>query len=100
MINFLVSQNQSAIALVCSVEHVEEFVLKFLPYLLITSSLFLAATFVVYAALPRLRNVHGLTVMCHVASKFLLYIGLALSQLHVGAANDTSCIFLGKNMSY
>ena len=73
----------------------------FLPYLLIVFSLFFVAIFVVYAILPRMRNVHGLTIMCQVASMFFMYICLALSQLSVGADdgadNDTSCIFLGKN---
>jgi len=51
------------------------------PYILFVSSLFLIATFVVYALVPEMRNVHGLCVMCQVAATTVTYIGLGTVQL-------------------
>jgi hypothetical protein len=48
---------------------------------LITSSVFLFATFLVYACLPSLQNLHGKTLMCHVASLFAAYVCLSIAQL-------------------
>jgi hypothetical protein len=48
---------------------------------LITSSLFLLATFLVYACLPSLQNLHGKTLMCHVVSLFAAYVCLSVAQL-------------------
>ncbi|XP_069688377.1 G-protein coupled receptor Mth2-like isoform X2 [Periplaneta americana] len=48
---------------------------------LITSSVFLLATFLVYACLPSLQNLHGKTLMCHVASLFSAYVCLSVAQL-------------------
>lgn len=36
-----------------------QLVLKVFPYFLFLSSLFLIATFVVYAMIPEIRNIHG-----------------------------------------
>ena len=40
-----------------------QLVLKVFPYFLFVSSLFLIATFVVYAMIPEIRNIHGIVQM-------------------------------------
>ncbi|XP_063973107.1 G-protein coupled receptor Mth2-like isoform X3 [Diachasmimorpha longicaudata] len=52
---------------------------------LVMSMPFLAATFLVYALLPELRNIHGMTLMLYVASLFSGYMGLIVVQF--GAAS-------------
>ena len=86
-------------ALVCFPPQVEpprsEIVaMKVFPFFLFVSSIFLIATFVVYALLPEIRNVHGVTIMCHVASLAVMYIGLACIQLL--SLPDGACVGLGK----
>ena len=69
------------------------------PYFLIVSSIFLIITFLVYVALPEIRNIHGVTIMSQVASLAVMYITLGLIQLHVGGYDDPVsyriCIVLG-----
>lgn len=49
------------------------------PWLLFVSSIFLLATFIVYAIVPALHNnVHGISIMFHLASLTLVYITLGL----------------------
>ncbi len=70
-------------------------VFRLYPYLLYVSSAFLIATFVVYAIIPEIRNnVHGISIMCHVASLAVMYIGLGAihSDLNI---SDGACISLG-----
>lgn len=55
--------------------------LAIFPYFLLISSIFLIATFIVYAVIPEIRNIHGVSIMCHVASLAVMYIGLAIIQL-------------------
>lgn len=64
------------------------------PFFLFISSIFLIATFVVYALLPEIRNVHGVTIMCHVASLAVMYVGLASIQLF--KLPDGACVGLGE----
>ncbi|KAJ9592790.1 hypothetical protein L9F63_015568 [Diploptera punctata] len=61
----------------------EELSLQFLLLSLglIISSIFLLLTFLVYACLPSLQNLHGKTLMCHVASLFAAYVCLSMGQL-------------------
>ena len=66
------------------------------PYILFVSSLFLIATFVVYAVVPEMRNVHGLCVMCQVAATTVTYIGLGTVQLLPSfSAPGPLCITIG-----
>ena len=51
------------------------------PYFLFISSVFLITTFVVYSILPEMRNIHGVTIMCFVASLTCMYVGLGIIQL-------------------
>ncbi|XP_057366331.1 LOW QUALITY PROTEIN: G-protein coupled receptor Mth2-like [Daphnia carinata] len=70
-----------------------QLVFKVFPYLLLVSSLFLVATFVVYAIIPEIRNIHGVTIMCHVASLAVMYIGLCVIQLG-SEMPDGACVGL------
>lgn len=40
----------------------------------------LLLTFIVYAILPDLQNLHGFSLMCHVGSLFFAYLSLAINQ--------------------
>ncbi len=72
----------------------QELVLLIYPYFLLISSFFLIVTFVVYALLPELQNIHGLTVMCYVASMAVLYVGLGTIMLYTDMGNFL-CVGLG-----
>ncbi|XP_034951629.1 probable G-protein coupled receptor Mth-like 11 [Chelonus insularis] len=68
----------------------------------LTSCMFLLLTFLVYLCLPLLQNLHGKTLMCHVASLFVAYACLATIALTPppDAYNEdkqprTLCKFLG-----
>jgi len=65
------------------------------PYFLFVSSAFLVATFIVYAIIPELRNIHGVSIMCHVSSLAVTYIGLGLMQTIMHFFNDEACIITG-----
>lgn len=69
----------------------------------IISCFFLMATFVVYCCLPSLQNLHGKTLMCHVASLFVAYATLAVEAFMTGSwidmydpsVSNLLCKFLG-----
>jgi hypothetical protein len=65
---------------------------------LITSSLFLLATFLVYACLPSLQNLHGKTLMCHVVSLFAAYVCLSVAQLGGTILDQIFCAALGESI--
>jgi hypothetical protein len=65
---------------------------------LITSSLFLLATFLVYACLPSLQNLHGKTLMCHVVSLFEAYVCLSVAQLGGRDLDQSFCASLGESV--
>jgi hypothetical protein len=65
---------------------------------LITSSLFLFATFLVYACLPSLQNLHGKTLMCHVVSLFAAYVCLSVAQLEGPNLDQFFCVALGESI--
>lgn len=53
-------------------------------------------TFIVYAIIPEIRNVHGISIMCHVASLTVMYIGLGIIQMKPYAIYGTGwCTALG-----
>ena len=65
------------------------------PYIFYISSIFLIATFMVYAIIPELRNnVHGISIMCQVASLAVMYIGLGTIKNNLDIS-DGACIGLG-----
>ena len=49
--------------------------------MMIVSSVFLLATFIVYAIIPEIRNIHGATIMCHCGSLATAFICLGIIQL-------------------
>jgi hypothetical protein len=61
----------------------------------ITSSIFLIATFVVYAIIPELRNTPGANLMCHVASTATAYTSVGIWSLNMLMLNKKACITLG-----
>ena len=72
--------------------------LQIYPYVLLFSSIFLIATFTVYCILPEMRsNVHGVSVMCLVASLTSFYIGMAIIQLHNKDPVRWFCVGIGMN---
>lgn len=73
----------------------------FYPIGMFLSMPFLLATFVVYAILPDLRNVHGKSLMCNIASLISAYVSLAAIQLNRNLLNHKGyvwCSLLGKFM--
>ena len=88
-------------AMICFPDEIEDPMSMYIyRYVLIVSSVFLMLTFMVYAVLPEIQNIHGVTVMCYVASSAVMYITFALIQFKVGVlVDDVSneiCIALGK----
>ena len=62
-----------------------------------TSSIFLIATFVVYAILPEIRNTSGVNVMCYVASLALALISTGICRLcvlHVDPENTKTLYYI------
>ena len=57
------------------------------------------ATFVVHAILPELRNIHGVVIMCYLASMSSMYVGLGIIQLHSSTMSDTVCYYFRKSSS-
>ncbi|KAI9563478.1 hypothetical protein GHT06_010941 [Daphnia sinensis] len=68
------------------------------PYFLFIFTVFLIATFLVYASIPELRNVHGVTVMCYVASLAVTYVGLGINQLRT--EDSVECIIVAVIVHY
>ena len=75
----------------------DAWVLNIFSYVLLISSIFLIATFVVYALVPEMRNLHGLSVMCQVASLAVTYILLAINQMNL-KINAVPCIIIGTSI--
>lgn len=63
---------------------------------MIISVPFLFATFLVYAMIQELRNLHGKSLMCHVSSLLTAYLFLAIVQLGGTGLSNVFCIFCGK----
>ncbi|XP_038220568.1 G-protein coupled receptor Mth2-like [Zerene cesonia] len=59
---------------------------------LIISSIFLFLLFLVYCALPELRNIGGMVLMAYVASLLGAYVSLAV--LNLGRLSETDCIVI------
>jgi len=65
--------------------------------LLAVSAVFLAMTFIVYMSLPKLRNLHGKTLVCHVTSLLVAYSFLSAVQFATDVL-PTYCISIGKHI--
>lgn len=59
---------------------------------------FLFSTFLVYALIRDLRNLHGKSLMCHVATLLVAYSSLILVQFMSTKINDKFCVILGKQI--
>ena len=66
------------------------------PIGLIISVPFLFATFVVYAVIPELRNLHGKCLMCQVTSLLTAYVFLVIVQLGGDQLSHEFCVSCGK----
>lgn len=67
------------------------------PIGMLVSVIFLLITFLVYAILPDLHNLHGKTLMCHMASLIIGYTGLVILKFDFGyLVSNNVCISLGK----
>lgn len=62
---------------------------------MISSVPFLLATFIVYAILPELRNVHGKSLMCYLMGLSIGYTILATVQIKVHWNPEILCNILG-----
>jgi hypothetical protein len=63
---------------------------------MIISVPFLFATFLVYAMIQELRNLHGKSLMCHVSSLLTAYFFLAIVQLGSTSISNAFCVLCGK----
>ena len=67
------------------------------PIGMLISIIFLLITFLVYAIVPDLHNLHGKTLMCHMASLIIGYIGLVIHKFDFGyLISNNVCISLGE----
>jgi len=57
---------------------------------------FLLTTFLVYALIKELRNLHGKSLMCHIASLMMAYISLIIIKFASDEMSKGSCVILGK----
>jgi len=57
---------------------------------------FLTITFLVYALIRELRNLHGKSLMCHVASLLVAYTSLVTTRLATNIINGNGCLTLGE----
>lgn len=68
---------------------------------LIVSLPFLFCTFLVYALIKELRNLHGKSVMCHVATLLVAFTGLLITQFETrNIEGDLVCLILGMFIYY
>lgn len=75
-------------------------VFTFYPVGMLLSIPFLFGTFVVYAVISDLRNLHGKSLMCHVFSLLSAYVVLTVVQLGRDAVSASWCFGLGKPTYY
>lgn len=72
----------------------------FYPLGMIMSIPFLLGTFLVYAVISELRNLHGKSLMCHVFSLLSAYVVLTVVQLGRDAVPPSWCFGLGELYPY
>lgn len=91
--------NYQILAVVCSpekVESLEDGANIFYTIGMMLSLPFLFSTFLVYALIKDLRNLHGKSLMCHVATLSIAYTSLIVVQFITNSVVKEWCIFLGK----
>ena len=70
---------------------------SFFGYLRLFVATFLIATFAVYCLLPKMRNIHGVILMCYLASMTVMYIFHAVLMFVRGSDMPTGlCPTIGK----
>lgn len=72
----------------------------FYPIGMILSTPFLLTTFLVYAVIPDLRNLHGKSLMCHVTSLLSAYVTLSIVQVGTDWVPPSWCFSLGKKKCF
>ncbi|XP_060803122.1 G-protein coupled receptor Mth2 [Amyelois transitella] len=89
------------IALICyqNTNHADDSPALYISYAvgLLLSVLFFLATFMVYAFIPELRNLHGMCLMAYCAGLIVAYICLAYLKMHFGEDGEdtmTGCIVI------
>lgn len=63
---------------------------------MIVSVPFLLVTFLVYAFFKKLRNLHGKSLMCHIAALLVAYLSLIIIQFISNEIENDICILIGK----
>ncbi|XP_046987826.1 uncharacterized protein LOC124592796 [Schistocerca americana] len=88
---------QGVYAFVCFPDTVDEVTLKHKLESagLVLSVACLGFTLAVYACLPTLQNLHGRTLMCHIAALLAAYIGLAVLKIFTGSLRNVPCTVTG-----
>lgn len=61
---------------------------------------FLFLTFLVYALIRDLQNLHGKSLMCHVATLLIAYTSLIAIQFVTDKIDKNFCIILGKSIFF
>uniref|UniRef100_A0A182Q5Y6 G-protein coupled receptors family 2 profile 2 domain-containing protein n=1 Tax=Anopheles farauti TaxID=69004 RepID=A0A182Q5Y6_9DIPT len=102
--DLLITRNQYCIAprlnstyasgLVCFTS-TEEFKYNLYPIGMLLSVPFLLLTFLVYACIPDLQNMHGKSLMCYVLGLSVGYTVLSMVQLRVFPGASASCVISG-----
>ena len=77
----------------CRADLEEKELLNILSYITLFFSIFVIATFVVYAMLPKMRNIHGVIVMCYLASVAIYNIVRSLMNIDKTGRSDVSLEF-------
>ena len=70
--------------------------LQLYSYFFIGSSVFILLTLGVYAILPELQNIHGVSIMCYLTSLALNYVFMSTVKLSGVGKDSEFCIFIGK----
>jgi hypothetical protein len=63
---------------------------------LIVSVPCLLVTFIMYAFFKKLRNLHGKSLMCHIAALLVAYTSLIIIQFIYNQIENNVCILIGK----
>ncbi|KAL4142489.1 hypothetical protein QTP88_004935 [Uroleucon formosanum] len=89
--------NFQTLPVICSPELMESEAIggnMFYTIGMILSLPFLFSTFLVYALIRDLRNLHGKSLMCHVATLLVAYTSLITVQFVTDSINEEWCVFL------
>lgn len=95
------THNYQVLPVVCSPEQMENEQLggnMFYTIGMFLSLPFLFSTFLVYALIRELRNLHGKSLMCHVATLLVAYTSLITVQFITNSVIKEWCVFLGKSI--